>query len=199
VPDGFQLSVTGDRQALLDLVCRWQAEGGVAYALRQVARVQNEVGEAWLRNEISVAQEHRATALAQLALSLLAPHTAGAPGPRPRGRAVVCCAEGDWHAVGPRIAADLLELEGFEVEFLGANTPVSELLGSCREVRPALVGIGCAPLAALPAARAAAEAVRRELPTTRVVVGGRAARIAGAEPLGADRVVPQDFDGRFLA
>jgi methanogenic corrinoid protein MtbC1 len=195
--DGFRLSVAGERRALLDLVCGWQDEAGVSFALRQLARVQDEVGEAWLRNEISVAQEHRATGLAQLALSLLAPHTAGAPGPRPRGRAVVACAEGDWHAVGPRIAADLLELEGYEVEYLGANTPASELLRACRAVQPVLVGIGVAPLAALPAARAAAEAIRQELPATRLVAGGSAARLAGAAPLAADWVAPADFDGKL--
>lgn len=195
-PEAFVASVRGDRRVLLELVARWQAERGAGYALRQLAALQQEVGEAWLRNAITVAQEHRATALVQLALSTLAPYTAGAPGPRPQGRAVVACAPGDWHGVGPRIAADLLELAGYEVEFLGANTPVEHLVNACAEVRPALVGIGVAPIAALPSARAAADAVRAALPGVRVLVGGRAARIAGADALGATLLAPADFDGR---
>jgi len=136
-------ALAGQRHEVLSIVARWVEDVGPATALTRIAAAQQQRGELWQRNKISVADEHRATALAQVALSLLVPFTAGSPGERPAGRAVIACAPGDWHAVGPRIAADLLELRGYEVEFLGANTPAEELAKVVEMLRPDLAW--CAP------------------------------------------------------
>jgi methanogenic corrinoid protein MtbC1 len=188
-------ALAGDRGLVLDLVARRQASQGVPATLTLVAQAQEQVGEMWVRNQVTVADEHRATALSQLALSVLAPFTAGAPGPRPRGRAVVTCAPGDWHTMGPRIGADLLECAGYEVEFLGGNLPVEDLHRAVSQLQPALVGIGATPWTTLPAARSAVAAAREACPSARVVVAGFAARVAGAGPLGADVVLDARFAG----
>lgn len=168
----------------------WQRERGAAEALRLLGQAQARIGELWMHNQISVADEHRATAAAAQGLSALAPFIAGAPGERPKGKALVACAPGDWHGTGPRIAADLLELEGFEVEYLGANTPAEELARAAAELRPVVIGLGIAPLQALDGAREAIVAVRAAWPAAKVWCGGFAARTAGAASLGADWVSP---------
>jgi MerR family transcriptional regulator, light-induced transcriptional regulator len=186
----------GNRNAVLESVARWALEGGAVGALVHLAAAQDAVGDAWVRNEVTVSGEHRATAMTELALAMLAPYTSAAPGPRAKGRVVVTSAPSDWHSVGPRIAADLLELAGFEVEFLGASTPGPELANLCAKIQPAVVGIGVAPLLAVGAATDAIARVRLAAPGARVIAGGWGAAIVGADVLGADEVVTSTWTGR---
>jgi MerR family transcriptional regulator, light-induced transcriptional regulator len=86
-----------------------------------------EVGRRWSRAEISVAQEHLATAATQSTLARLA-GSLGAGTDTARGRVVVACAEDELHVVGLRMVADFLEAAGWEVVFVAAMTPAAGLL-----------------------------------------------------------------------
>lgn len=195
--DATTAGLRGNRTAYLAAVEAWREGRGVRVALLGIAEVQRQVGEAWMRHQATVLEEHRATALASLGLSLLAPETWGAPGPRRHGQAVLASAPGDYHGVGLLLAASLLELEGYEVEVLGANTPAVQLAVACVERKPALVGVAVSAIEHLPAAREAIEMVRHASPHSCIVAGGFAARAAGAPALGADVLVPEPFDGRL--
>ena len=83
------------------------------------------------------------------------------------------------------------------MEVLGADTPAVQLAVAAVERKPALVGIGVAAIDHLPAAREAVAMVRHAAPQACIVVGGFAARAAGAPALGADVLVPEFFDGRI--
>jgi len=197
--DAAAAALRGDREAYLAEVENWQEARGTRVALLGIAQVQRQVGEAWERHQAAVVEEHRATGLASMALARMAPHTWGAPGGRIHGDAILAAAPGDFHVLGLEIARHLLELEGYRVEFLGADTPAVQLAVSCVERKPALVGIGVSAIPHLPAAREAVEMVRHASPSSCIAVGGWAARAAGAPALGADVVVPATFDGSVRA
>jgi methanogenic corrinoid protein MtbC1 len=184
-----------DRQRYLDAVERCRAQRGERAALLEIARIQRAVGDAWLHHQATVLEEHRVSWFATLALGMLAPAGWQAGGRGRRGPAVLAAAPGERHDLNLRIAAQLLELEGYSVEDLGADTPSVQLAAACLERKPALVGIGVSAVENLPAAREAVEMVRIASPRAFVVVGGFAARAAGAPALGADLVVPDHFDG----
>jgi methanogenic corrinoid protein MtbC1 len=185
-------ALRGDREEFLTEVASWREECGPRGAVLGIARVQRLAGEAWMRHQATVVEEHRATELAGLALSTLAPDTWGAPGQRHRGAAILASAPGEFHVTGIRLAAHLLELE-----VLGADTPAVQLAVAAVERKPSLVGIGVALIDHLPAAREAVAMVRHAAPQACIVVGGFAARAAGAPALGADVLVPEFFDGRI--
>jgi methanogenic corrinoid protein MtbC1 len=195
--DAAQAALRGDRERYLAEVAAWREELGARGALLGIARVQRLAGEAWMRHQATVVEEHRATELAELALATLAPETWGAPGTRHRGAAILASAPGEFHVTGIHLAAHLLELEGFSVEVLGADTPAVQLAVAAVERKPALVGIGVAGIENLPAAREAVAMVRHAAPQACIAVGGFAARAAGAPALGADVLVPEHFDGRI--
>ena len=93
----------------------------------------------WQDNRISVAQEHLATAMVN---SLLAREFAAEKPEPPNDRSVVLAGvEGNQHAVGLRIVADALELAGWDVRYLGADTPTRSLVQLVRDERPNLVGL----------------------------------------------------------
>ncbi|HEY1333011.1 MAG TPA: cobalamin-dependent protein [Myxococcaceae bacterium] len=139
--------------------------------LQVVQQAQREIGRLWEQNSISVAQEHQATAVSQLALAHLYQQTVRRPSV---GKSVlVACVEGELHDLGARICADVLDLHGFAVRFLGANVPTDCLVGFVEGTRPDLVALSVTLPTHLPSARAAVDALHdgSEVP---VAVGGRA-------------------------
>lgn len=90
-----------------------------------------EVGRKWEEGRITVGQEHLATAITQRVMSLFYPMLLEIP--RDRGRIVIAASPGELHELGPRMVADLLEAAGWDVYFLGANTPADSLVDMLRE------------------------------------------------------------------
>lgn len=133
-----------------------------------VAPAQAEVGERWARNEWSVAQEHAATHISERVVAAVAARA----NPRPvRGRIVVACMDGEWHALPPRLVAEVLRLRGWQVTFLGASVPAAHLVSYLHRYDAHAVALACALPMRLPYAHRMIEACRRsDVP---VVVGGR--------------------------
>lgn len=60
----------------------------------------------------------------------------------PRG--LIACPPNELHEVGPRMLADALEADGWQVDFFGVRTPLSGVVAAVRERRPRFVGLTCA-------------------------------------------------------
>ena len=141
--------------------------------LKVIQGAQYRIGELWLANEVSIAQEHLATAIAQLALSHLYPRLPRAQ--RLGKRVLLACVEGELHEMGPRIMSDFLEMGGFDVDYLGANVPTESLVKMVTERPPDLLALSVTLSFHLPALRQAVSEVRkvmgRRVP---IAVGGHA-------------------------
>lgn len=137
-----------------------------------------QVGERWARGEITVADEHLATALTEDLLSQVFPRTQARP--ELGLTAVVSCSANEYHQVGGRIVADVLELQGWRVHFLGANLPPQALAGLVAARHPDLVALSVALEANLPGVREAVGAIREVDAAVPVVVGGLAFASAAA-------------------
>ncbi|MFL5929436.1 MAG: MerR family transcriptional regulator [Gaiellaceae bacterium] len=80
------------------------------------------VGERWAGGDVNVAQEHLASSTVRAALlALLADQRPGI-----RGTAVLACAPGEGHEIGLLMLAVLLRSDGWEVAYLGADTPYAD-------------------------------------------------------------------------
>ncbi|WP_341716028.1 cobalamin-dependent protein [Micromonospora sp. FIMYZ51] len=136
--------------------------------LELVAPAQAEVGERWARNEWSVAQEHAATHISERVVAAVAAYADVRP---TRGRVVVACMDGEWHALPARLVAEVLRLRGWRVAFLGASVPAAHLVSYLHRQDAEAVALACALPMRLPHAHRMIEACRRsDVP---VVVGGR--------------------------
>ena len=100
------------------------------------------IGELWERAEVTVADEHLATAISQQALIRLYPALQVAP-PRSRPGVLIAAVEGQQHTLGLRMVADVLEGAGFDVLYLGANVPTASLVEMVRTHEPAVTALGC--------------------------------------------------------
>ncbi len=102
------------------------AEDLKAFYLPMLQSCMIEIGIRWERGEISVAQEHLATAVAGRIMSMFyGSYVVRKPD---KGRVLVTAAPNEFHELGARMVADFLEMDGWEVHYLGANTPAADLI-----------------------------------------------------------------------
>jgi methanogenic corrinoid protein MtbC1 len=148
------------------------------------------IGHDWAMGALNVAEEHYATAVTQQLLDELSARMRVPPSD---GRlAIVTGTPGEQHALGPRVVADLLQSDGWEVLLLGAATPAPDLVELVDAERPDLVALSTTTAGALPGVADVLARLRALPEPPLVVVGGQlwteeVSREAKA--LGADLVV----------
>lgn len=159
--------------------------------LRLLVPALSDIGERWARDELRVADEHRASVVAGRLIGRLGPQlrTRGAR----RGTVVVGAVTGDTHALPTAIAADLLRGARFEVVDLGADVPLESFVQAAAEAdRLLAVVVSVATLPDPERLSAICTAVHAAADVA-VLVGGPACDAATAEEAGADAHV--DLDG----
>lgn len=161
------------REAVRLLVDGFNRGASVSALLLDVIQpAQREIGRLWQDNRITIADEHLATAISQVALAhlyQLAPRNA----PLNR-RLLVACVEGERHDMGARVVADLLDFAGFDVFFLGADVPVASLADKVRAARPDLVILSMTMSFHQEALRRSVTALRDLDPSLPIAGGGHA-------------------------
>jgi MerR family transcriptional regulator, light-induced transcriptional regulator len=181
----LQALLAGDVEEARACVQAGLAHGHLYVYEHLVQPALEAVGELWRAHSIGVADEHLATAVARTVVASLYP---GFPWPRGGPRALVACVQGELHDFGVQLLADLLALEGWDVQSLGADTPTVELVRWVHRVKPVFVGLSvCMPERLAEAARAA-RVLRTEAPGVPLILGGQALRTPGiaAPALGVD-------------
>ena len=149
--------------------------------LELMQRSLYEVGELWERNRISVVRQHGATHVTEYLLALAYPRISFA---KPSGRTVVvACIADEYHQVGAKMVADILELNRWRVHYLGANTSVSDLLSLLEESSPDLLAISLSLSQNLHSLLASLALVRGAHPALPIIVGGQAFRHGGSDSL----------------
>ena len=111
----------GVRELFADLV-----EGGVSLSEvcdQVLSPALRAIGERWSRGELSIAVEHRASAICERALARWAPHPPG----RPRGVAVVCSPTSEGHELPGLMAATVLRGLRWRVHHLGVGVPADSI------------------------------------------------------------------------
>jgi methylmalonyl-CoA mutase cobalamin-binding domain/chain len=184
--------VAGERDEAVRLVMG-AVEGGhdVRGLLLEVLQpAQVEIGRLWETGAITIAQEHFATAVTELVMSLLYPHLFGG---FPSGRRLVAVGTGSsGHEIGIRMVADLLSTAGWSTSYLGCGVPCDEVVQELVSRGAHVLAVSATMAAHVPEVRRLVAAVRSEprCSGVKVVVGGRAFRLAPrlVAHVGADAV-----------
>jgi excisionase family DNA binding protein len=124
------------------------------------------IGAGWEAGDVSIATEHRTTAMVDRLIGELFPSPRG----RRRGRAVVAALGGDHHSLPTMMAAAALSEDHWHVEHLGSDVPADEVVRFAEEVAADLVVLTVTN----PALQEAAAATSRRLEAADVptLVGG---------------------------
>lgn len=116
----------------------WEKKQDLSHLyLKLITPAMQQIGKLWEQEAISVAQEHLASAIVTRIMAAM--QNSVSPSPNSKGIAVVTSAPNEFHEIGAWMISDLLELRGWQVHYLGANIPASELICMLREAKPDLL------------------------------------------------------------
>jgi excisionase family DNA binding protein len=158
--------------------------------LELVAPAMRSIGTHWQRGELSIADEHRASAVSARLIARLGSRF-GRRGVK-RGTVVLAAPAGELHGLPVSIGANLLRWRGFNVVELGADTPPEALVEAVANEAgtgggPLAVGIVNTLTGQQPSVESSVTEVHRAHPGVPVLLGGAAVvDAAQARRLGAD-------------
>lgn len=131
-----------ERNRASDLVMEL-VDGGVGIRevyLHVFQPVQYEIGWLWQNGKISVGQEHYCTNATQLIMSTLYPRLFS--GKSSNKRLLAACVQGELHELGLRMLSDFFEMDGWNTDFFGANTPRESVVSAFDEIKADVIAIG---------------------------------------------------------
>lgn len=180
----------GDHMAIARLLDQAFALQDVEQTLVEVAQpLLQWTGDGWAAGDLTVADEHLLTQALRGRLERLLTDTHGGV----RGLAVLLCGPGERHELGLLMFGVLLRADGWQIAYLGPDTPLSDAVALASRLSARLVAISVGMEEHANALRAAFADV--ELPADfQIVVGGAAACPTLAGELGvqyADHDLPK--------
>jgi len=142
------------------------------------------IGAGWCSGDVSIAEDHRATAIATAIVGRLGMRFAG-PGRR-RGRVVLATPPGERHSLSVAIVADLIRGAGWDVVDLGVDLPIAEFVHAVEKSAPvAVIAVSVGSTTTLDTARDLLSALK-DSSFIPVVIGGAAIDSTTSVGLGAD-------------
>jgi MerR family transcriptional regulator, light-induced transcriptional regulator len=108
---------------------------------RVVAPALRQIGDEWAEDDVSIAVEHRASAICE---RLVAPLAARQPRGRPHGLAVTATPPGERHGLPSLMAAGALCEDHWLVQHLGTDLPAGEVGRLARDVAARMVVLSAA-------------------------------------------------------
>lgn len=167
-------AIAGDNQAafgVIDEALKLASHPSEIY-VEMIAPSQIQIGNHWLEGAINIAQEHVATELTIECMSYL--RSSIEPAPFNGYHAVISSLEGDHHSLPPRFIADLLYFAGWNVDFLGSNIPVRDLVNHAEQIQTDLVAISLTILKSIESFEECIASLRDLPKKPRILVGGYA-------------------------
>ena len=109
----------------------WDRFGAIEFLKQRVIPFINRIGESWLLNEVSIAQEHF---FSELLESFLAKKWRQQNHKNSGGVYVLAAPEGEGHCLGLHMCAIALTFNNKKVMFLGVSTPFAEIISASKKV-----------------------------------------------------------------
>jgi len=131
---------------------------------------QLELGNLWHQNKISVAQEHFATAVSQVAMSLLYERIFATP--KNKKIFLGTCVQGELHEFGIRMICDYMEYQGWNTYYLGANMSHNGIIQMINEKKPDIITVSCTMTFNISKVQNLIEAIKNSGISTPITLGG---------------------------
>ncbi|NLI89550.1 MAG: dihydropteroate synthase [Epulopiscium sp.] len=106
--------------------------------------------------------------------------------PIEKGKIVLATVKGDIHDIGKNIVKVLLENYGYEVLDLGRDVPITKVVDTVKKEDISLVGLSALMTTTVKNMELTIEALRKECPDCKVMVGGAVLTQSYADMIGAD-------------
>ncbi|WP_088032900.1 B12-binding domain-containing protein [Evansella clarkii] len=148
------------------------------------------IGELWEENEITVADEHLATAVCDYALSRTTDHRQmNEAETAVKKKAMLFSVEGEQHYIGMKMAAALFRDKGWNVRCHGPDLPLEHALAAIKQWKPDVVSLSAALSYRLPSVKEYISKITNGEYKPLILIGGRMAKMYGLAPFQSDNVI----------
>ena len=130
-----------------------------------------KVGDLWESGQISVSSEHLASAIVE---SILNEQYSRIISQIKNNKTVVAASvENEIHQIGIKMVADIFEMSGFNVHYLGANNPLEDLVNFIDTVKPNILAVSISINYHISSLELLIEAIRKKYPDLIIIAGGQ--------------------------
>ncbi|MFA7287889.1 MAG: cobalamin-dependent protein [Melioribacteraceae bacterium] len=130
------------------------------------------IGELWEKDRCSIADEHIATKITEGLVEIVASKAESAS---QDGRsALITCIDKEYHELGARMVANFFQINGWNTNFLGSNTPRSEVVSIVKKRKPNVLGISNNFYINFLRLLKLIDELQKEFPELDIIVGGQA-------------------------
>jgi MerR family transcriptional regulator, light-induced transcriptional regulator len=137
-----------------------------------IVPLTERIGALWQDGTMRPAHEHLATAVIRSFIANIA-DAYQAEGSAPR--MVVSTPAGQWHELGALVVTATAAAQGWRVTYLGPNLPADDIAAAAKQTRASVVALSIVYPGDDPNVGHELRKLRRALPDTTLLVGGRAA------------------------
>lgn len=109
------------------------------FYLQILQPVMYEIGVMWERGDISVASEHLASAIVGRVMATVSPRRKDPPDLK--GKIIITASPNEFHEIGAWMLSDVLEQDGWDVRYLGANMPAADLVDMISAFQPHVLAV----------------------------------------------------------
>ncbi|MBM7649895.1 methanogenic corrinoid protein MtbC1 [Bacillus ectoiniformans] len=140
--------LAGDQQAAIQCIQQNEDMTNLMIFHQLITPAMQYIGELWEKNEITVADEHLATATCDFVFSRLFSWQGdqSANGKK----AILLCLEGEQHYLGLKMVSSLFVEHGWNVRFFGPNLPLEYALETAEKWKPDVIGLSVSIVYHLP-------------------------------------------------
>lgn len=134
----------------------------------------NNTGKSIIEEKERIWEEHVKTSIVRSVVECLYPNVYENIHKKTGLKALVLCPSEEFHEIGARMVSDFLLLLGYDVTYIGGNTPIDDFVYAINELKPALVAISVTNYYNLVVLKDTIEKVREIDQDCKILVGGGA-------------------------
>ena len=134
--------------------------------------------------------EHQRTAIVRNIVDALFPYLIEEKKSIRNEKVLIVCPSEEYHEIGAKMAHDFFYLLGYQTTFVGANTPIENILSAVKIIKPDYLALSVTNFYNIVSAKKIVEQVREIDPNITILGGGQAFFIPEAKEIaGIDQLV----------
>lgn len=130
------------------------------------------IGDKFANGEMFVSDLMMSGALFKEVSEMLDPYMKKGDGAVNLGKVVIGTVKDDIHDIGKDIVGNMLKANGFEVIDVGVDAPVEAFISALKESNAKVLGLSCLLASCYGSIKETVEAVRKETPDVKIIIGG---------------------------
>jgi len=145
-----------------------------SFWLKVLEPAMYKIGSLWAEGKITVGQEHLASSITQRVMVIFYPMILEIP--KTGKSALITCSKGELHKIGSQIVSDFLEMKGWNVFYMGDNTPEESIVSFLKTGKINCLGISTTMFYNIPSVKSLIEVIKKECKNfpVKVILGGQA-------------------------